>query len=163
MLSKSTVRWALQLDVACGAFGDEGGDGFILSQPHPFCLSSSNSSDTEFESALLWGWPVPPAPGLRVSIFKITTKNQAMPNLVLGEKGSTTTLFPCQEFINGPDKDGTHGIGQNARGRALLACIRVKGLMKASGPEKLSGHSQNQPVSEEPESDPSQLPRIEAG
>ena len=145
--------------VAYGAFGDEGGDGFILSWPHPFCLSSSNSSDTEFESALLWGRPVPPAPGLRFPIFKITK----IPSLVLGEKGSTATLSPCQIFTNGPDEDGTHGIGQNARGRAVLVFIRPEGVVKASRSRKLNGRSQNQPASEKPESDPSQLPWREVG
>lgn len=110
-------------------------------------------------SALLWGQPVPPAPGLTFPIFKITK----MPSLVLGEKGSTATLSPCQIFTNGPDEDGTHGIGQNARGRAVLVFIRLEGVVKASRSRKLNGHSQNQPASEKLESDPSQLPWREVG
>lgn len=90
-----------------------------------------------------------------------------MPSLVLREKGSTATLSPWQKFTNSPDENGTCGIGQSARGRAVLApsgTVRVRGLMKGlSRSGKLSGHLQHQPVSEEPESFPSQLPWIEAG
>lgn len=87
-----------------------------------------------------------------------------MPSLVLREKGSTATLSPWQKFTNSPDENGTCGIGQSARGRAVLACVWVKGLMKGlSRSGKLSGHLQHQPVSEERESFPLQLPWIEAG
>lgn len=72
-------------------------------------------------------------------------------------------MFPCQEFTNGPDEDGTHGIGQDARGRVVLVFVRLKGVVKASRSGKLNGHSQNPAVSEGPKLDPSQLPWREAG
>lgn len=50
MLSKSRIGWT-RVRCGLGAFGDGVGNGFILSWPHPFCLSSSSSfSGLRFES-----------------------------------------------------------------------------------------------------------------
>ena len=74
-----------------------------------------------------------------------------MSNLVLGEQGSTATLSPCQEFTSSPDEDGTHGIGQSARGSASSASCagvcKVRGGGEGLQIGKSNGPSQrNQPV-----------------
>ena len=57
-------------------------------------------------------------------------------------------MSPCQEFTSSPDEDGTHGVGQSARGSVSCASVcKVREGGEGLQIGKSNGPSQrNQPV-----------------